>query len=408
MTPMNDLCDRDEEDRNAATESGGHGSARYDVAVVTTAALPWRTGPAFFSLWHAGGLKALGYRVVYVVPWVPPNGQRLWGGPIHRSFAAQAAAMRQEAKDLGVPPLPDIVSYRGSVWPVLRSIVPLQDIFRATPRSRAIVLHEPEHLTWPHWTVRRRKVDAEKIVGIIMTNSEDYARRALPGPMKGIAYLVKGIHQRRVARHTDVAVPLSGACAHIAGPAQLRRAQVTGVVAHFFDVPPVGDRTRGVYFLGRLVWDKGLDEVISLSRRMGLAVDIVGDGPDAAAIRAKAERVGAPLRFLGPSARPWILLEDYRVFLNPSRSEVLCTATAEALVAGRHVVLAECPANDPFRNYPNAHFFKGEDEAVTALRYALSAPLAPPTAVREAFDWMNACRTVASLCELEERSPNGA
>jgi digalactosyldiacylglycerol synthase len=99
-------------------------------------------------------------------------------------------------------------------------------------------------------------------------------------------------------------------------------------------------------------------------------------------------------------------MHDYRVFLNPSLSEVLCTSTAEALVAGRHVVLPDCPANVPFRRYPNAHFFSDLDGAVAAMRRAMVESPEPPDAVRHDFDWRNACRTLASL--LTESGEFGA
>lgn len=374
----------------------------YDVAVVTSAALPWRTGPAFFSLWHAGGLKALGYRVVYSVPFVPPEGQRLWGGPVCETPADQAALLHQEAERLGVPPLPEIRFYRAISSRILRSIVPQQDVFRAAPPARAIVLHEPEHLAWPLWSLPRRRIAADVTLGIVMTNYEDYVRRALPRWAEPVASLVTGLHRCLLARHVDIAVPLSGACAAVAATARRKTvdARVTGVVAPYFRVPPVQEETRGVYFLGRLVWDKGLAEVVDLARETGLPVDAIGAGPDADAIRAYSGRRGAPVTFLGPSEDPWTLLPRYRVFLNPSLSEVLCTATAEALVAGRHAVLPVCPANEPFRAYPNVHFYDSREGAVAALRRAVATLPEPPTAARRDFDWMNACRTVADLCGL--------
>ena len=56
--------------------AAGKGHRRpFDVAVVTSAALPWRTGPSFFSLLHACGLAYLGLRVAYVIPWLRPASQ---------------------------------------------------------------------------------------------------------------------------------------------------------------------------------------------------------------------------------------------------------------------------------------------------------------------------------------------
>jgi digalactosyldiacylglycerol synthase len=164
------------------------------------------------------------------------------------------------------------------------------------------------------------------------------------------------------------------------------------------EVSPVARTNRGVYFIGRLVWDKGFSDLIELSRRLQLPIDVYGDGPDAAAIKKQSRQRGALLRFHGATIAPWKLLEKYRVFLNPSRSEVLCTATADALVAGRHVVLPQCLANQPFLRYPNSHAYHDLDEAEALLLKALEEQPISPNAARHNFDWRNACRRLAGLC----------
>lgn len=371
-----------------------------DVAVITTAALPWRTGPAYLSLWHACGLAGLGYRVAFGVPWIPQSAQhRFWGAPTFATQADHAAWLADEARRLGCPALPETFSYRGHGSRALRSIVPLQDVFRAAPPARTIVLEEPEHLCWYPWTRPRRRLDARTVMGVVMTNSASYVQASgLPGARLA-ARAVTRVHRHLIRRHTDWVVPLSPAVADVAAGHPIRQARITGVVPAYAAVAPVTPDTVGAYFLGRLVWDKGLETVIEVARRTDLAIDVFGDGPDGDAIRAMARERRAPVRFRGPCAAPWTELPRYRVFLNPSLSEVLCTATADALVAGRHVVLADCPANEPFRPYPNAHFFSGPDGAVAALRQAMATPPEAPDRVRRDFDWPTACRTLAGLWE---------
>jgi glycosyltransferase involved in cell wall biosynthesis len=91
----------------------------------------------------------------------------------------------------------------------------------------------------------------------------------------------------------------------------------------------------------------------------GLAVDLVGSGPDEAAIEAAwhahLATTGTPQEAAGPSnqRRPGprvtflpaadhasAALQQYHLFVNPSTSDVLCTATAEALAMGKTVLLA--------------------------------------------------------------------
>lgn len=369
-----------------------------DIVVLTTAALPWRTGPAIFSMWHAGGLAALGHRVVYGVPWLDAASQkRLWGEVLFATPDAHAVWLRTTAERMGVPPLPEIFFFRGIFSRTAYSIFVAENAFAAAPPARAVLVEEPEHFGWLPVTPPKHRVAADRIVGIVMTNYGHYIRRSWRPDLAVFAALVERAHRRLMRRYAHVIVPLSPAIDVRSLEDIVERRQVTGVLKAFTAVPPVAEDCQRVYFLGRLTWNKGLRELIEVARRMDLAVDVYGDGPDGAAIRAAAADAGAPIRFLGPSESPWEAMAGYRVFFNPSRSEVLCTTTAEALVAGRHVVLPDCPANQPFFDLPNVHVYRTREEAEALLRHALAAEVEPPTKVRTRFDWDAACRTVAEL-----------
>jgi len=128
-----------------------------------------------------------------------------------------------------------------------------------------------------------------------------------------------------------------------------------------------------------------------------IRVDCFGSGPDAADIRAAA--VARGLAADGPAAEdpptdPWMLrffpgvdhadesLRAYTTFVNPSTSDVLCTATAEALAMGKRVVLARHPSNQFFEeNFPSRVFPfepRDTDSFLTAVREAESlGPLRP-------------------------------
>lgn len=372
--------------------------APVDIVVLTTAALPWRTGPSIFSLWHAGGLAALGHRVAYGVPWLDAASQkRLWGDILFSDRDAHADWLRAEARRLGVPPLPEIFFFDGVFSRSMFSIFITEDAFAAAPPARAILVQEPEHFGWLPVTRPRSRVTAEKVVGIVMTNYGYYIRR--PGrPDRALfAAGVERTHKRLMRRFSDVVVPLSPALDLRGLEDMTERRQVTGVLRAFAEVPPVADGNDGVYFLGRLTWDKGLRDLINAAARLDLPMDVYGEGPDQSAIRAAAAEAAAPLRFLGGTASPWEVMRDYRVFFNPSLSEVLCSTTAEALVAGRHVVLPRCPANEPFYDLPNVHLYETPTQMEVALCHARAAPVELPTVARARFDWGAVCRSVADL-----------
>jgi len=371
-----------------------------DIVVLTTAALPWRTGPAVFSMWHAGGLAALGYRVAYGVPWLDAASQkRLWGSVLFATPEEQAEWLRDEARRLGVPQLPEIFFFKGIFSRSLFSVFPVEDAFAAAPRSRYFVVQEPEHFGWFPLASSKRCTGADKIVGIVMTNYGAYIRRPGRPDRAAFARLVEWHHKRLMRKHADVIVPLSPALDLSGVEDIVAWRQVTGVLQAFAEVSPVLDKTQGVYFLGRLTWDKNLDTVIETAKRMNLPIDVYGDGPDQAEIQQTAADRQAPVRFCGPSSSPWKVVANYRVFFNPSLSEVLCSTTAEALVAGRHVVIPNCPANQPFLDLPNVHVYDTPEQAETALRHAMTSPANAPSAARTRYDWSHVCREVVSLLE---------
>ena len=111
--------------------------------------------------------------------------------------------------------------------------------------------------------------------------------------------------------------------------------------------PPPGT----AYFVGKLIWQKGFTEMLPLldamrkefGGRLPFGLDVYGDGVDAAAIEAAFAGAALPARFLGRVDHASI--DGYRVFINPSVTEVLCTTVAEALAMGRWVVCARHPSN---------------------------------------------------------------
>jgi digalactosyldiacylglycerol synthase len=81
-------------------------------------------------------------------------------------------------------------------------------------------------------------------------------------------------------------------------------------------------------------------------------------------------------------------LKDYKVFVNPSISEVLCTTTAEALAMGKFAIIPDHPSNKFFLQFPNCLAYRNKFEFVANLRWALThdpEPLTPNLA--RIFSW---------------------
>jgi len=83
-----------------------------------------------------------------------------------------------------------------------------------------------------------------------------------------------------------------------------------------------------------------------------------------------------------------LLTKQYKVFINPSVTEVLCTTTAEALAMGKFAIIPVHPSNTFFLRFPNCLAYRNKFEFVANLRWALThepEPLTPELA-RE-FTW---------------------
>jgi hypothetical protein len=191
-----------------------------------------------------------------------------------------------------------------------------------------------------------------------------------------------------------------------------------------------------IYFLGKLLWAKGLDKLLELEALYWnitgdyFPIDIIGSGPeqeeieqaflsergkllggshsfwssnalDEMAETASGEassgsgtstptslsgkrglattyysnfvrpRPPIPARFLGRQDHAE-LTSDYKIFVNPSITEVLCTSTAEATAMGKFVIIPDHPSNKFFHQFPNCFLYKTKAEFVEFLQYAIT------------------------------------
>src|SRR5439155_15389379 len=104
--------------------------------------------------------------------------------------------------------------------------------------------------------------------------------------------------------------------------------------------PPVPRHDGPVRGVGRLVPEKGFDVPIQAAAHAGVALVLVGDGDERAALESLARARGADVRFTG-SLPPDELARCYetaRLVAVPSRREGFGMVAAEAAAAGRAVV----------------------------------------------------------------------
>jgi digalactosyldiacylglycerol synthase len=237
------------------------------------------------------------------------------------------------------------------------------------------------------------------VIGIVHTNYKAYAQHhysgLVTGPIVGVmsAWMVRA--------YCDKVIKLSPVLQEYAVEKECVE-NVHGIRPEFLS-PPLKLTGNKVYFLGKLLWCKGLDKLLELEeeyrRSTGsyFEVDVFGSGPEEAEIqrafgqsststgadKAKASyawrRRPLPVTFPGRVDHATIGGE-YKVFVNPSVTEVLCTSTAEAIARGRFVLVPQHPSNDFFVQFPNCLQYKSRSDFCALLQLALShdpVPLTP-------------------------------
>lgn len=399
----------------------------FHITIVTTAALPWMTGTAINPLLRAAHLARAGKRVTLSVPWIHPSEQAIIfpGGRLFETPAQQEAYIRSWLVERAAVK----ADFRLTFYPARynkfhRSILPLGDITRFFDDSEAdiCVLEEPEHLTWyhrgPNWRHRFKLV-----VGVVHTNYIYYAQ-TMPGGGQIQAALMKPLNSMLAAAYCDKVIKLSDALQPFP---RAVTCNVHGVRSEFLDIgrraaAPYRRFTRGAYFLGKVLWAKGhgfLIEYLARQREQAevdgddlLHVDVFGGGEDLEAVQAAAAEAQIDLTFHRGIDHADAVLREYKVFINPSASEVLSTATAEALAMGKFAVLKRHPSNAFFFQFTNALPFETADEFLAAFKFALDSSPAPLTAdERRALSWEGATdRFLASIanCTVRELLPTFA
>lgn len=244
--------------------------------------------------------------VTIVVPWLELESDRamLYGDDWKeatpddqeayiRKWLAESANLPQEA----APPSQGGIAiqwYPARYHPNLSSIFAMGDLVELAPPDSSemiCIMEEPEHINFYKAPGKFNYRDKfAHVVGIIHTNYKAYAMNSYMGIFTGpfIAMLSSIL----VWAYCDKVVKLSPVLQDYA-PYKEVVSNVHGIREEFFHVPQRNnpDGTKRIYFIGKLLWAKGLDKLLELQgiyrKATGdyFAVDIVGSGPEQEAIQ---------------------------------------------------------------------------------------------------------------------------
>ncbi|WVZ85577.1 hypothetical protein U9M48_032489 [Paspalum notatum var. saurae] len=390
---------------------------RRHVAIVTTASLPWMTGTAINPLFRAAYLaKSAKQKVTLLVPWLSMSDQELVY-PNNITFTSpeeQETYIRNWLQErLGFEANFKISFYPGKFSKERRSIIPAGDTsqFISSKEADIAILEEPEHLNWYHhgkrWTDKFNHV-----IGVVHTNYLEYIKREKNGAIQ--SFLVKHINNWVTRAYCHKVLRLSAATQDLPRSVVCN---VHGVNPKFLNVGEkiASDRecgqkvfSKGAYFLGKMVWAKGYRELIDLLSKHkkdleGFKIDVYGNGEDSEAVQAAARNFDLSINFFKGKDHADDSLHGYKVFINPSVSDVLCTATAEALAMGKFVVCADHPSNDFFKSFPNCLTYRTSEEFVARVKEAMTSepqPLTPEQ--RYNLSWEAATERFMEYSELDK------
>ncbi|KAF2311174.1 hypothetical protein GH714_019810 [Hevea brasiliensis] len=371
------------------------------IAIFTTASLPWLTGTAVNPLFRAAYLAKDGDRkVTLVIPWLSLKHQKLVY-PNNITFSSpseQEAHVRQWLEER-IPFVAhfSICFYPGKFAVDKGSILAAGDISEVIPDEEAdiAILEEPEHLTWFHHG-KRWKTKFRLVIGIVHTNYLEYVKREKHGRVK--AFMLKYANSWVVDIYCHKIVENFHIPIYNFRAAILRDLLADQIILAMH------------YYIGKMVWSKGYKELLKLLRDhqkelAELEVDLYGSGEDSGQVQEAAKELELVVRVNPGRDHADPVFHDYKVFLNPSTTDVVCTTTAEALAMGKIVICANHPSNDFFKQFPNCRTYDNSNEFVTAARKALTEQPAELTdAQRHALSWEAATERFLRVAELDQAS----
>lgn len=318
------------------------------VTIITTASIPWFTGTAINPLYRAITLSKIGFRVTLYIPYVTVSEQKHIFG---KSFYTQ-----NELREYIVNFTPGAVNIEICFYNAKcrldggkPSLFPSERIDKLLTYTDNIILEEPEHLLW-FKPLQNFKSKSKNVLGIIHTNYLFYIRNS---GYNVIANLVKYYSKVLLKWKCSKVVHLSSVTEEIFPNDNIF--PLNGVRREFFIRKNEQNDQNGIYTYGKVIFEKGFKELIDLMSFCGYdrPINCYGNGYDKEKIIEYASHKNIRIIFYDEVDKPYVAFNEYKIFINTSVSEVLCTSTAEAVAMGKGVIIPKHASNELFYRYNN-------------------------------------------------------
>ena len=161
---------------------------------------------------------------------------------------------------------------------------------------------------------------------------------------------------------------------------------VHGCHEKYFNIPFHSNVIENkIYYMGKLDCNhKCLPLMLEYILSTKEMIDIFGKGTDQSFVEKSNK-----FSYKGPSTDPINDLLNYKIYTSFSHLEGVCTATIEALLMHKKVILIDTDCNDIFKKYRNTYFFTTKEEFKRVLRQAITDPCIPRDPLLDDFKWEN-------------------
>ncbi|MCL1127949.1 glycosyltransferase [Shewanella surugensis] len=356
---------------------------KKSIYIITTASLPWRTGTSINPLYRSICLAKMENNVTLLLPWLNRKSQQQLYHQEFKSTSELVSFINEEIKD---SKLINIEFYQARLITLsgLQSIYPKERIDRIIPFCETLIIEEPERLLLLT-LFKRLKFNPNNIIGVIHTNYDYFLIKHYPKWVRNVLRLYTTFLMNKYCHRI---IHLSKVTQKTFNNGEIL--PINGVRKEYFSTLHLSKPDTSVYFIGKVIWEKGFKELIDLMSyaNLNLTIDCYGNGHNKQQIIQYANKNNVNLNIHSTITHPAHDLQRYKIFINPSYSEVLCTTTLEAIAMGKWVLIPKHISNDYFYQFKNVLVYDDNKSFKLLLTKAIKSP-APLDPTTQKLEWLS-------------------